>query len=312
MRSKFRKVARRTLLAVTLLLGVVAGSFTLFNVVPGDPARIILGPTASEDSVRQLRHALGTDRPLWDQGKDYLWRIAHLDFGRSVIDRRSVKSEVISKFWITGTLGVLAALISLSLSYLLNLTAFHFPRVSFVLRLVNLGAVAPTFFTGVTAALLFGVWFPIVPLTGFGDTGAHWTTLLLPAFVASLYSVALMTRLLHEELVRASESDFARAAKAYGFPRWSIFHQTLLRPVAVTWLAAWVNQISVIFVASFILEVIFSIPGVGSLLISTIQRKDYPMLEGILLVNAVFFISLSWLSDTLFAWIDPRAEEYEG
>src|SRR5260370_11395985 len=104
---------RRTALSLSLLLGVTAGSFILFNVVPGDPARLILGPNASEESVRELRHELGTDRPLWTQANDQLTRIAHLDFGRSVIDGRSVEPEVMSKFWVTARIGMLAAVLSL-------------------------------------------------------------------------------------------------------------------------------------------------------------------------------------------------------
>jgi peptide/nickel transport system permease protein len=130
--------------------------------------------------------------------------------------------------------------------------------------------------------------------------------------VVSLSSVALMTRILQEELARVSRSDFARAAKAFGLPRSHFFHRTLLRPVSVVWVAAWINQISIVFIASFVIEVIFSIPGVGSLLVSAIQQKDYPMLQGILLVNALFFICLSWLSELFYAWIDPRAAAHEG
>lgn len=311
MNPSVRRAVRRTALYLSLLLGVVLGSFLLFNVVPGDPARLILGPSAPEESVRELRHQLGTDQPLWAQARSQLSRLIRLDFGRSVIDGRSVAAELGPKFWITARIGIIASLLSLILSYLINAGVFYYPRAQVILRCVNFGAVAPAFFTGVTAALLFGVWFPVIPLAGLGAEGVSWTTLLLPAIVVSLSSVALMTRILHEELERVSRLDFARAAKAFGLSRSHLFHRTLLRPVGVVWLAAWINQISIVFIASFVIEVIFSIPGIGSLLVRTIQQKDYPMLQGILLVNASFFLGLSWLSALLFAWIDPRAAAHE-
>jgi peptide/nickel transport system permease protein len=305
MDGRMRRLAGRTVWAASLFFGVLVGSFFLFNVAPGDPARIILGPNASEEAVNQLRHELGTDRPLWEQWNAHIKQISRLDLGTSIIDGRSVRSEVLQKFLITARVGLLGALIALGVSYVINLFVYY-AKTEYLISLVSIGIVTPTFFTGVMAALLFGVWLPIVPLTGYGTADASWTALLLPASIASLYPIALTTRLLREKILAAAAADYTRAAWSLGFSKWQIFNRTLLRSVAVTWLAALVNQLSIIFVASFILEVIFSIPGVGSLLISTIQRKDYPMLQGILVINALFFITLAWVSDAVFNWLDPR------
>lgn len=287
-------------------MGVLLFSFFLFNIAPGDPARVILGPNASEESVQNLRNQLGTNRPPWEQWKSLMTDVSHLEFGRSIVDGRSVLKETFEKFSTTAKIGGLAAFFALLFSYLINLIVYYYPKTHLLINLSNIGIVTPTFFIGVMAALIFGVWLPIVPLTGYSASESNWTILLLPSFVASLYPLALMTRLLHEKIRSASAADYAFAAFAFGFRRWHLFHQTLLRPVAVSWLATWVNQLSIIFVASYILEVIFTIPGVGTLLITTIQRKDYPMLQGILLMNAVFFIILNWLSDLILSLLDPR------
>lgn len=294
-----------TLRAGTLLCGALVGSFLLFHVVPGDPARVILGVNASEEAVERLSAQLGTDRPIMEQLFHHLGNISRLDLGRSIIDGRSVTAELADKFAVTARLGILAAAFALLGSYLINLFAFYV-RSTLPIRLVNLGVVVPTFFTGLVTALVFGVWFPVVSLSGYGASAVGWPALLLPAAVAALYPTALMTRLLNEKMADAGEADPARAMTSFGFSRWHVFHRAQLRPSAVTWLSAWVNQLSTIFVASFILEVIFSIAGIGPLLIRTIQNKDYPMLQGIILVNAFFFIGLSWLAEIIFQWLDPR------
>ena len=105
-------------------------------------------------------------------------------------------------------------------------------------------------------------------------------------------------------------TDYVRSAFSLGFSRWYIYHVTLLPSLAVSWLAGWVNLLSTVFVASFVIEVIFTIPGVGPLLISAIQQKDYPILQGIVLLNACFFIILAWVSEYLFRYIDPRIHHY--
>jgi peptide/nickel transport system permease protein len=294
-----------TLRAGTLLCGALVGSFLLFQVAPGNPARVILGVNASEEAVAQLSAQLGTDRPLPEQLFNHFEKISRLDLGRSIIDGRSVTSELADKFAVTARLGILAAAFALLGSYVINLLAFY-ARSALLIRLVNLGVVVPTFFTGLVTALVFGVWFPVISLSGYGTSAVGWPALLLPAAVAALYPTALMTRLLHEKMADAEAADPARALTSFGFSRWHIFHRALLRPSAVTWLSAWVNQLSTIFVAGFVLEVIFSIAGIGPLLIRTIQSKDYPMLQGIILANAFFFIGLSWLAEIIFLWLDPR------
>ncbi len=299
------RVGRKTLYAVSLWVGVLVGSFLLFQVAPGDPARRILGSDASEEAVQRLRHELGTDRPLSAQFSSRLVELGRFSLGRSVIDGRSVATDVGEKFLVTARLAILSSVISLLVSYLVNFVAYYFRR-PWLIGITKLGAAVPTYCTGVLAALLFGVLLPIVPLTGYGTASAGWTALLLPAFVAAAGPTALMAAVLAEKVNAESTEGYARTAKAYGFSPGRIFHQTLLPAVWVSWLTAWVNQLSVLFVASFVLEIIFTIPGTGVLLVRAIQEKDYPILQGVLLWNAAFFIAVSWTSAALFSWLDPR------
>lgn len=304
-RAGLARIARGFAQAVTLTVGVLVGSFLLFNVVPGDPARIVLGPNASEDAVARLRTSLGTDAPLLTQLGMTLLDAAQLRFGESVIDHRSVGNEVLRAFSVTARVAGLASGFALLVSYGLNLLSYVYRRPG-LLAFASVGAVAPTYCTGVFAALFFGVLVPVVPLTGYGMGTGSWLLLILPAAVAALQPMASLSEILGSEVRAASVGGYARAAEAFGFSRASVFHRALLPAGAVTWLAAWVNGIAVVFVASFVLEIVFTIPGTGVLLVRSIQEHDFPMLRGLLLVNAVFFVALSWVSESFFSILDPR------
>jgi peptide/nickel transport system permease protein len=298
----------RTLEALTLFAGVLIGSFLLFRVAPGDTARTILGPNASQEAVARLRRDLGTDQPLHEQIRRQVVGALRLDLGRSAIDGRDVASEVVAKFGVTTRLAALSSGISLFLSYAFSFAAFRL-RAPWLTYVSRVGAVTPTYCSGVLAALAFGVLLPWAPLSGYGADGDRWSALFLPAAVAALYPLAAMTAILSERIREASEEGFARTAAAYGMTRSAVFHHTLLPAIWIPWAAAWVNQLSVVFVAGFVLEVIFTIPGTGILLVQAIQQKDYPMLQGILLLNASFFITVSWLAALSFRAFDPRLRQ---
>jgi peptide/nickel transport system permease protein len=291
---------------VSLILGILILSFLLFNVVPGDPARIMLGINASEESVKNLRKQLGTDRPVYAQLLSHLNNIVRLDFGRSVIDGRNVRTEVLDKCGVTGRIGLVGAFIALGISYIVNLLVYRVPHTQILIKLSSLGAVMPTFFTGLIIALTLGYLFPSISLTSFNTSEAEWSSIFAPAFVISLYPSVLMITLLREKIVQAGHADYALAARAFGFPPSYIFHAVLLRSVSVSWLALWVNQLSTIFISSLIVEFIFTISGVGSLMANAIQQKDFPMLQGVIVINALFFILLSQLSNLIYPLLDPR------
>jgi peptide/nickel transport system permease protein len=287
-----------------LLLGVIVLSFFLFAVVPNDPARTMLGPNASEQSVQTLRNELGLNLPLWQQLAKHLGRTATLDLGRSVVDGRAVGKEVWAKFGLTAKIGLQASLISLCVSYVLNMGAFFWPPMGCLLPLVRLGIMAPAFLIATVGAILIGTFLPFVSLS------AQYNGLLapfLPSLIASFYPTALMTMILREKVVAFRHSSFFRAGMAAGHSQRSLFHRFMLKPAAVSWLAAWVNQLSIIFFATIVLEVIFSLPGSGVLLLNAIQSKDFPMLQGMLLANAAFFLGLSILSQFLYSRLNPRA-----
>lgn len=299
------RLARTMGRAVLLLIGAVGLSFLLFSIAPGDPARVILGTQASEESVTRLRAELGLDRPLSAQAASHFTKIARLDLGTSIANGRPVLGQVLEKFTITATIGVQAALISLLISYGLNYLFHGIPGTVAGLVLLRFGVLLPVFLTTVLGAILVGLLLPEVSLSRSGAAAGPFTQ-ILPSLIASLYPLAVMTTVLRDGVASTMERPAYKAARAQGFAGWPLFHRGLFRPAMVPWLAAWVNQLSLVFFASLVLEVILSIPGTGSLLLTSIQTRDYPVLQGIILINAAFFITVSLLSDWAFSALDPR------
>ena len=301
-----RVLFRNTAYSLSLLFALVTLCFLFFSVAPGDTARIILGPNAPEESVIQLRHELGIDLPLFEQWAKYFTGLFQGELGHSWLDGRDVAQEVFPKFLITAKIGAMAALISFATSYLVNLLIFLRPKASWVKLLINAGVIFPSFYAGVLAVLIIGHFFPGISLVGYGDDIGSWSHLFLPALVIALYPMALLSRLLEEKLMDQGVAVHTRAMRAWGYGKWVLFHKALLRPAAVPWITGWVNQLSIIFIASFIVEVIFTIPGIGTLLLNSIQRKDFPMLQGIIVINGIFFIAMFWLNEIFIRWIDHR------
>jgi peptide/nickel transport system permease protein len=300
--SALLSLFKAALYAVSLLAGIFLLSFILFEIVPVDPARTLLGPNASTSAVERLRKELGLDRPLLERLIGRADAVAHLDLGKSYFDGRSVSEEVSRKFLVTARIGLQASLLALSASYLLNLFAFLNKPFSRVLPIISLGVVMPAFFTTVFSVTAIGLLFPQISLSAAGGLVGWW----IPSALAALYPLAVLTNVMRENVARTSEGPAYRAARAFGLSSFSLFHRAILRPSAVTWLAVWIAQLSLVFFSSFVLEIILSAPGVGALLLTAIQRRDYPMIQGILLVNASFFILVSFLGELLFSWLDPR------
>jgi ABC-type dipeptide/oligopeptide/nickel transport system permease component len=291
--------------ALALAVGVLAFSFCLFHLAPGDPARVILGPNATEQQVAALRHSLGYDQPLLTQAVAHFRKMATLEFGRSIVDGRPVLGLVLPKFAITATIGLQAAILSLLFSYGLNLLVFSQPRTAPLLGILRFGVLLPVFLLTVLAALAIGFFLPQFSLSR--DSAAFGPfRQILPSLIACLYPVAVMTTILRERILESMTRPAYRASRAYGAIGWRLFHCNLFRPSSVPWLAAWVNQLSLVFFASLVLEVILSIPGSGTLLLNAIQARDFPVLQGIIVINGAFFIIVTWLADELFPILDPR------
>ena len=301
---------KRAAYAVSLLGGLVVGTFVLFQIVPADPARTILGPNAPEAQVESFRRELGLDRPVPEQLIRFVGRAAILDFGHSHVDRRPVGPEVADKLSVSLVLVGLTLLVaalyvagSASAAFLIGTRLPGWLDFFWVSM--------PSMFSGVAVALAAAHFYPV---TSFSGRFQGWSDLLFfvpPAAALALYPMAILSRILRAEVRRLSGAPFIAAARAAGYPEWRILCPHILKSAMVPVVAALSAQLPMLFTGAFIVEAIFSIPGTGTLLIRALLQRDMPMLQAIVLVNGCVVLAAQFLMQLLLPLLDPRARADE-
>jgi len=285
---------------ISLLFGLCVLTFLLSYIAPGDPARIILGPNAHEDAVRELRTQMGFNRSLSVQFGDFLLQIVTGRWGDSWISRQPVLKEIGEHLSPTASMGLLASLYSIVSAVLINALIVRFPRIGRgLVPLLRLGISLPSFVVAVAAAL---VATRIQSWSGGADeiNGDSFLVFAVPAIAVAFYPACVMTALLRDRFTDLQGTPFFKASRATGYSRMHLFWRVLVRNSWTTLLTAWVNQISLIVFSTIIVEYVFSFRGIGTLLISAIQEKDLPVLSGIILLNGLFFILVRTISDVSF------------
>lgn len=277
--------------SLSLLAGLCVLTFFLSYVAPGDPARIILGPNATESSVVALRTEMGFDKPLPEQFAKFLGQMVTGKWGQSWITRRPVMREILDHLSPTLSLGVLASIYSLAAALAMNGLAFVFPRAGgWFIPTLRLGIALPSFVVAVATAVTLAesdLWTSAAA-SGFGsgNLGQH----AIPAVAVALYPACVMTTLLRDRFGDVLGSSYFRAARSLGYSRWQLFARVLVPNSRSILFTAWVNQISLLVFSTIIVEHVFSFRGLGALLIRSIQGKDLPVLAGIILLNGCFFL----------------------
>ena len=286
-------------LARTLLLvgGTYTLCFLLFNVIPGDPARVMLGINATPEAVAVLSEKLGLDRPLAQQYVSGITALLRGDFGWSIAESRPVAPLVLNRLGLSGLIGGLACVMALAASYAMVAVGFLVPRMKWLPGVARLWIALPAFLSAVLAAVVAGTWLPSVPLSGYALAQSGWWAALAPAAIVGLYPTACMASILDGKIRSASLTSYWRAGRAFGLSLPQLFHRAGVAPSLDAWAEAWFNQISLVFFTTFLVEIVFSIPGIGSLLLAAIQRKDFPLLQGIVLFNVLFFLLVRLLAD---------------
>jgi len=291
------------LYAGSLIVGIVAIAFFFFQAFPTDPARLALGPGAGAETVERLRDGWGLNRPLGERFISYIGGLARLDLGTTYRDNRSVSLQIGEKFAVTASIGLRASLLALAASYLIHLLAFCVPRLRFLAGGVATMVAIPSFLAAILGGILVSILAPGIALSRTGDR--VWNDYWLPVCILAIYPVALLTRVLVRKIDDGRRTLYFQAQAAAGFSNFHLFNRCLLRPALVSWLAALFNHLSLLFLATMIVEIIFTIPGVGQLLALAVQRSDFPLIQGILVLNGVFFIVLHFLSEQVYKSLNP-------
>ncbi|HXQ24107.1 MAG TPA: nickel ABC transporter permease [Candidatus Acidoferrales bacterium] len=298
-------LVRRLALAVPTVLGVVTLVFLLVHLIPGDPIDVMLGETAHVVDKARLRHQMGLDRPLPIQYGRYLRQLMRGDLGRSLHSRRPVRRLIVARYPATIELAGAALLVALLIAIPLGLVAAARPRstADAVCRGVAvLGASMPNFWLGPLLILIFAIGLEWTPVSGRGSL-AH---LVLPALTLGLGMAAVMTRMLRATLLDRLGDDYIRTAYAKGAGAARVFLKHALRNAALPVVSVLGLQAGALLAGTIITETIFSWPGIGRLTLLAIQTRDYPLVQGCVLVVALSYVVVNLATDVLYGVLDPR------
>lgn len=304
---------RRLAQAIPVLLIITIAAFSVIHLVPGDPARVMLGSRATDEAIAVLRQELGLDKPLVTQYLDFLGSALRLDFGTSLFQRAAIGPLVAERAVHSLALVAYAVLISLVIAVPLallsairrNLLADHVVRA-----LTTLAFCMPSFWTALLLVLLFSIRLKFFPTSGLGDSPqAYLASLTLPAVSIGLYLTPILLRSLRASLIQTLGAEFVEAARARGFGEARILFKHVLRNSLIAMLTILGINVGFLISGAVIIENVFSIPGLGSLMVAAIVQRDYPVIVALTLVFGVVVVAANFLVDLSYALIDPRIRQ---
>ncbi len=310
-----RYLLRRLLLLVPVLLGVSVVVFLVLHLSPGDPAEIMLGSQASQADVARLRADLGLDEPLPLQYARWMAHVLQGDLGRSIRLRQPVLGEVLIRFRATLILTTTALFLSTVCGIALGVLSAARPR-SLVDRLSTLGSIfgasMPSFWLGLVLMVCFSLWLGWLPASGM--YGAHGTGgladllshLALPAVTLAAASTTIIARLTRSTMLDILRQDFVRTARAKGLVESGVVLRHALRNALIPTVTVVGVQAGYLLGGAILTETVFAWPGVGTLMIQGILARDFPLVQGCVLVIALGFVLFNLAVDLLYAFLDPR------
>ncbi len=301
---------RRAAQAVPVLIGITLAAFVIIHLVPGDPAKIVLGARATPSAVATLNHQLGLDRSLPSQYASFVEGAATLDFGESITQKSSVGSLLSSRVAVTAFLLLGSVLVAVLVAVPLAVaSALRRNRLAdHLIRLFSMFTFAmPSFLLGLLLILVFSLNLKLLPTSGYGEgfTG-HLRGLALPAITVGLYLAPILLRTLRVGIIETLGTEFVEAARARGLSSARIVLKHVLRNSLVATLTVLGLNIGFLLSGMVIIENVFSLPGLGSALVSAIVTRDYPTIQALTLVFAVAVVAINLVTDLLYAALDPR------
>jgi len=300
-----RFLVRRLLLTIPVLIGVATLVFSLIHLVPGDPVQAMLGESASPQDVAQLRTKLGLDRPLYEQYAAFAAGVARGDLGTSLRTNQPVTTVIFERMPATMELAVAAMAVAILVAIPLGIIAAvrkgtRVDHAATTLALVGISM--PTFWLGPLLAIVFSVWLGWFPVSGRGTIA----NLVLPAVTLGAPLAAILARMTRASVLEELRELYVLAARARGVSEARAvlahaFRNSLIPIVTVIGL-----QFGAVLTGAVITETIFAWPGVGRLLVQSISARDYPAVQGCILLIALTYVSMNLIIDVLYGFLDPR------
>lgn len=306
-------ILRRLLVALPVLLLVSLISASIMQLVPGDPAAVIAGQNASDAEIAQIREQLGLNRPFPVKLAAWYRDLARGDLGNSILLNRPVTQAIAERVPVTLALAGFALFLTVAIGLPCGIVAAVRANTwvdQAVLTLALVGVSVPNFWLSLMLIVLFGVmldWLPAGGYIPFADDPVGWVRcLILPAFSLALLQIGLLARITRATMLEILQQDYIRTARAKGLSPLLVIGKHTLKNVMVPVVTVIGISFGLLLSGSVVIETVYSIPGMGRLLANAIFGRDYPMIQGGLLVTAAVLVLLNLVVDVLYAVIDPR------
>ena len=300
-----RFLARRLLLTVPVLLGVATLVFSLIHLIPGDPAQAMLGEAAPQADVEELRHRLGLDRPLLEQYGAFLKGLTKADLGISLRTGQPVTEQIVERMPATIELAAAAMLVAIAFAMPLGIIAAarRGTAVDHAAMTLSLAGVSvPNFWLGPLLAIVFAVELGWLPVSGRGT----WAHLVLPAISLGAALAAILARMTRATMLEELREQYVQAARARGVSRLRAVLRHAFRNSLIPVVTLLGLQFGAVLTGAVITETIFAWPGIGRLLIQSIGFRDYPLVQGCILLIALTYVGVNLVTDMLYGVLDPR------
>ena len=310
-----RYILQRLLTTIIVVFGITFVVFMIIQLVPGDPARVVLGVAASEENVEALRERLGLNEPVWQQYATWLAGLLQGDMGNSLVTGQPVTDQILQRLPATLTLAAAGLLVGLLIGLpagILSALKPHSPLDISTSLLSQIGVSIPDFWLGILLVLLFSLtlgWLPSQGYTPFSKDPVDWFLhLILPALTVGIISGSIQTRFNRSAMLEVLHQDYVRTARAKGLTEAIVVNKHALRNALIPIVTILGLQLTALLSAVVVVEVVFSWPGLGRLTLDAVLDRDYPLLQGTVFTIATLLAFVNLGTDLLYFFIDPRIE----
>jgi peptide/nickel transport system permease protein len=301
-----RYILRRLAQAIPVLLGITLFTFLMAHLTPGDPVVIYsMGKPLSEEREAQIREQFGLNRPLWEQYRDYMADLLRGDLGSGLHDKRPVWDTIREAIWPTLQLTLAGLVVAIVLGVTLGILAALFHNTwldSATMVVALLGVSTPVFYLGLLLLFAFSFHFHLFPATGTGG----WQNLVLPALTVGFASAAYIARLVRSSMLEVLRQDYVTTARAKGVRERVVVTSHALKNALIPVVTFFGIQLAGLLTGAVVTEQVFSRPGLGRVAITAITSRDFPLIQGTVLVTAIVYVLVNLVIDLSYAAFDPR------
>ncbi|HEY1366333.1 MAG TPA: ABC transporter permease [Gaiellaceae bacterium] len=308
--GRYAFVGRRVLQMIPVLIGITIITFFLLRLIPGDPALAILGDRYTPERGAELRQSLGLQKPVWDQYVLFMQHLFHGNLGESISFREPARTVIADRLpatlFLVAYAAVLAAVLSIPAGVVSALRRGR--AVDQTVRVTSLvGFAMPPFWLGIMFILVFAVKVPVFPVNGYGNGFVdHLYYLFLPALTIAVAFSTILIRTLRASTLSALNSEYVDTARIKGISRFSVLRRHVFRNAVVSIVVVYGINLAFLISGTVIVEEVFAVPGLGRLLIDSVDTRDYPVVQGVTLVFAFLIVFVNLLTDVVHAALDPR------